>query len=243
MATSVTNRIDFSGKKYGMMTITGDAPSHISPRGKKKRMVSVICDCGNKLSVQLTNLKNGNSYSCGCEKYTKFLERNAIRATPQKWTIVGDVAFTEIKGIRVLVDSEDLHLVEKYRWNFDGKGYVTHNKIGDMHRIILGLKPGDGILVDHRHHNRADNRKSMIRRATKSQNSCNTTGRNPKKGKLKGVTFDKSRDKYQAQIQVNKRHIHLGRFSTELEAAKAYDTAAIKLHGEFAFVNFTGDQA
>jgi hypothetical protein len=45
--------------------------------------------------------------------------------------------------------------------------------------------------------------------------------------------------KWVASIQIDATREHLGYFDSETEAAKTYDKAAKKLHGDFAGLNFT----
>jgi hypothetical protein len=111
-----------------------------------------------------------------------------------------------------------------------------------MHREIMNA-PGD-MLVDHKNCNTLDNRRANLRLATHSQNMCNRPKSSAKTtSKYRGVHFDKQRGKWVAKIQVNRKIIWLGYFDSENDAAKAYDNAAKKIHGEFARLNFTEDEA
>jgi hypothetical protein len=56
--------------------------------------------------------------------------------------------------------------------------------------------------------------------------------------KYKGVCPTNRNRPWQARIKVNGKTINLGTYKTEIEAAKAYDVAAKKYHGEFANLNF-----
>lgn len=53
----------------------------------------------------------------------------------------------------------------------------------------------------------------------------------------KGVSYDKSRQKWQAYIS-SKPRVSLGRFDHEVEAALAYDAAAVDMYGDTARLNF-----
>jgi hypothetical protein len=57
---------------------------------------------------------------------------------------------------------------------------------------------------------------------------------------FKGVCRGKNSKKWSSQIYKKNKKINLGLFTAEIEAAKAYNEAAIKYHGEFARLNIMG---
>lgn len=61
-------RIDIIGDRYGRWIVTGEAPSHFTPKGQEIRKVWALCDCGNEVAVMVNNLRWGSSKSCGCLK-------------------------------------------------------------------------------------------------------------------------------------------------------------------------------
>lgn len=148
--------------------------------------------------------------------------------------------YTE-QGAMFKISVEDLDLIESYNWYLDGnylkaskKPYVNKK----LHRIIAERMNLDmNLQVDHINADKLDNRRENLRTATVQQNgqnrgkySCNTSG-------FKGVSWDKRDNKWFSQINVNGKRIFLGRFETPELAAKAYNDAAIKYHGEFAKLN------
>jgi hypothetical protein len=88
-------------------------------------------------------------------------------------------------------------------------------------------------LVDHRNCINSDDRWRNLRPANHSQNGANSHDR-PSLVPLKGVTWDRNRNKYAARIRVNYRTINLGRFDQPEAAHAAYVAAADKHFGEFA---------
>ena len=107
-----------------------------------------------------------------------------------------------------------------------------------MHRQIL--KVPDSLFVDHINHDGLDNRRANLRPATFTQNIRNRAKFNNRTyaSKFKGIVWHPYRKRWQVKIRVNHKPIFLGSFHDEVEAAKAYDRAAEKYHGDFASLNF-----
>jgi len=75
--------------------------------------------------------------------------------------------------------------------------------------------------------------------ATRVQQMRNTRKRrDAKTSKFKGVHFNSKCAKWRACLHKDKKPIHLGMFTDEVAAAKAYDAAASTVYGEFASLNF-----
>jgi hypothetical protein len=152
-------------------------------------------------------------------------------------------------GHLFLIDAEDWLGISGYRWSVSSDGrknkYVSTRIKGKkiyLHRVLLEA-PHDQ-RVDHRNGDPLDNRKANLRLASPQQNMFNRRKSHTFKGKptassFKGVTWDRSRGKYKAQIKKNAINHYLGHFMDERSAAIAYDHAALEMFGEFAQTNFT----
>ena len=103
-----------------------------------------------------------------------------------------------------------------------------------MHRLLLKC---EGKIIDHISGDGLDNRRSNIRCCTKSENLLNRRININNNSGYKGVSWFKVVKKWRAQIQYKKIVYHLGTYDKRIDAAKAYNKAAIKFHGEFAKLN------
>ena len=113
------------------------------------------------------------------------------------------------------------------------KSFLAHREIAE--KIALDTSQ----LIDHLNHIESglkliDNRRINLRAATRSQNSQNrrkTT--NKKSSQYVGVSWVEKWNKWRAILK-NKE---LGSFSTEKEAAEVYNNEALRVYGNFAFLN------
>jgi hypothetical protein len=148
------------------------------------------------------------------------------------------------KGKFAIVDKEDFEKLNKYKWqasicSWGATFYATHgirHKTGlRMHRVIMGAKPGQ--VVDHINHDCLDNRKANLRVCSQTDNAKNRlVSRNNKCG-YKGICWCKRYKKWEATIYINGKNKWLGYFSNVRNAVIAYNDAARKHHGEFAYLN------
>ena len=121
----------------------------------------------------------------------------------------------------------------------NGGGYVmvfVDGKAHRAHRLAWLYTTGDWpeADIDHRDGNRANNRWDNLRAATRSENIHNMGLRARNTSGRKGACYDAKRQKWLAQIVVNGKYIHLGRYETRDEAGDAYDAAAKRHFGVFA---------
>ena len=127
----------------------------------------------------------------------------------------------------------------KYRRVSIGKKFYK------VHRLIWVYLYGDlpcDLQIDHRFLDTDDNRKASLRLATHSANACNVGKRRGQtSSRFKGVSWHKSTGKWAAQICVCSKPKHIGLFSKEIDAAVAYNSAAVELHGQFAHLNQVRD--
>ncbi|MHC4424285.1 MAG: HNH endonuclease [Planctomycetota bacterium] len=145
------------------------------------------------------------------------------------------------RGKFAIVDDEDHERLKGHKW-YLVKGKSTYyaatrlgnDKIISMHRMIMNLP--EGREVDHINHDGLDNQKHNLRICTHKQNCRNRSPNRNSLSSYKGVT--RFWGKWVAILHSEGKHHYLGRYKSEIEAAKAYDAKAQELFGEFACLNF-----
>jgi hypothetical protein len=149
------------------------------------------------------------------------------------------------QGKKAIVDDEDYELLNSHKWHYTIRGYARRHipspdgrgqKTIYMHRLIVNIP--EGKEVDHVNRDKLDNRKSNLRICTHSENQMNVKAKSNNSSGYKGVHWSSKYKKWIATIYKNGKQIYIGNFCDAETAAHAYDSAAEKLHGDFATLNY-----
>jgi hypothetical protein len=130
---------------------------------------------------------------------------------------------------RIGDEARSLHGKGYLHLQWKGKRYLVHRIIYEMAYDSIP----DSYEIDHVNGIRTDNRLDNLRLATGSQNMWNSSKRKDNTSGFKGVSWDKHKQKWKAQIQIFNKNKNLGRFSTKEEAYAARLEAEKIYHGEF----------
>lgn len=153
---------------------------------------------------------------------------------------------TLTRGKVTLVDDEDYDQLRALKWHAIGSdkygwyaACIIHGSTVEMHRFILG-RPA-GMEVDHVDRNGLNNTRNNLRLATHAENMRNRCiARNNTSG-FKGVHWNRKDSRRVAQMKFNGQYIYLSYYCNAIDAARAYDSKASELYGEFARLNFPNE--
>lgn len=232
---------DLTGRVFGRLIVQYQTEDWITSTTQKHiPMWHCKCKCGNELNVRGNDLKNGTTSSCGC------LKRD-IHIKPNKYDLSGEygIGYT-VDGREFYFDLEDYDKIKDRAWHINQQGYVITREGHKgrrilLHRFIMGIEDIQdvNVVVDHKNHNKVDNRKNNIRVCTALKNGQNKKPRNRElyTGIRKYEYNGKHRHtiKYKVEIQVNGIIYRLGKFDTYEDALKARKDAEKKYYGEFAY--------
>lgn len=240
----VKTKVDMTGwviSEHGVpdsrLIVLEQTEDYIQPNGKHRAMWKCKCSCGNSNLVIARGdlIQSGDIKSCGCLNIEKSTDRLVkFNKKYNNYDLSGEygIGWTSNTNKEFYFDLEDFEKIKNYCWYETNYGYIcsTNSKhIVQMHRLITGIsdKSKD---VDHKDHNKNNNRKYNLRICTRSQNSMN-------KRNVIGVFWDNSRNKWVSKIKLNYKNIFLGYFENFEDAVKSRKEAEEKYFGEFSYDN------
>ena len=227
---------DLTGKQFGRLIVVSQTQDYISPDGKHHAQWNCRCDCGNPniITALGTNLKRGNTTSCGCYRYDKITEKDRGRKI-NKYNLSGKygIGWTTNTNEEFYFDLEDYEKIKDFGWYKDNNGYLRatgkDGKALKMHQLIAH------VFIDHHNRNKLDNRKENLWECSPSENAQNQSKASNNTSGITGVNWHKHRKKWVARIyNLNKKRISLGYYDFFEEAVKARLQAEKDLYGEFA---------
>lgn len=163
------------------------------------------------------------------------------------------------KGRIALIDDEDWTRVRKHtsrkgvcteaapchlRWFVNRNGYMQSGGSNGRPRVLLHrllTECPEFLVVDHINGKKLDNRQCNLRACHNDKNIANRRKRCKSNCVYKGVVrnwYPLPAKQYRAQLGIGNRKVRSVYFATQLEAALAYDDIAVRIHGEFACLNF-----
>jgi Phage integrase, N-terminal SAM-like domain/AP2 domain len=192
------------------------------------------CECGREKAIIGGNLLTGESTCCGkC--------RNRFEHAPDGITTIIWLERRNKSDLPCLIDRKDYEVVKDHRWYGYKRGRTVYARSVEgvfMHHLLVpGVKFSQ--VRDHIPRYGLDNRRGNLRPATDSQCMTNRTSKGSERGAYRGVRF--RWNKFEASIGHDGKSIYLGRFESREDAARAYNVAALKYHGEFAILNELDD--
>jgi guanylate kinase len=202
---------DFTGMKFGRLTVVCRADDYVFPNGTGRAAKwHCVCECGNEVDVRHDKLKNGSTKSCGCfcKELASTLIQNAIDScrrplktnptlqlnlTQEGYVPFGMFKCDNDRTVDVLFSMQDYDTIKDscwfIQWVNDGQycrvKTVHNNKTLAMHRLF-GMYD-----ADHINRNALDNRRENLNpQATRSDQNHNHKIRRDNKTGVRGLGYN-----------------------------------------------------
>lgn len=240
------NFIDMTGwvmSEHGVPDSRLIVVEEIERRQGKKAMWRCKCTCGSDKEVigAGTAIRTGDVRSCGCLERELIIARNkAGHETTYEEIDDGYIVHCKNSELVAYIDKEDYELVKDYTWNIRDRdnGYSGYKSISTRingKTVTMCTLLTSFSYCDHIDRNPLNNRRSNLREATHTENMRNCSKRKDNTSGYTGVTWNKPSKKWEAQLSINGKCLHLGKFEDKIDALKARLQAELQYFGaEFA---------
>lgn len=219
------------------LTVIEQVEDYISPSGEHCACWLCECNCQEhkKIIARGKDLRSGDRTSCGC--LTK--ELLSLRKKYNKYDLSREygIGWTNNTNREFYFDLEDYDKIKDFCWfeHIDHNGYHSlQANDTDSKETILMQWIIVGKNYDHKDRNTFNNRKNNLRFATNTENSQNRSKYKNNTSGFTGVSWDKTNNKWRAQIQHYKRKIAIGLFDNKEDAIRARLLAEKEYFGEFS---------
>lgn len=230
------DKTDHSGEVHGRLTLLS--------KNENRQEYWCSCSCGrytkdNPKLVRYQRMVNGSIKSCGCynrERSSRMIsEYNKSLIRGNTYDLSGEygIGYTS-NGEEFYFDLEDYDKIKDYT-RFINSGYVRTKRDGrviKLHKLLC-----EGEEIDHFNRNKLDNRKSNLRPITHKQNMLNRSIAVNNTSGVTGVSFNKSHNKWYANISENGNRHSLGYFDNFDDAVAARKAAEEKYFGGYNYNN------
>lgn len=199
---------------------------------REGRYARFQCECGVEKNMYFYDVMTGHTKSCGCLTVDK-LTKHGMHDTPEYrcWSDMKDRCFNK----------NNPHYKD-----YGGRGITVFDewvKSFESFYKYVGKRPSDEHSLE-----RTDNSKGYqpanTKWATRSEQVLNRRPSKNKASAFRGVVKYGNSGRWRSNIRLTKEEgglrIHIGTFSSELEAAKAYDEKVIEI-GIKRHINFPED--
>ena len=243
---SVVEEIIPIGSEYGYWrTISKPFVKRVG-KTKPRNRKFVLCrclKCNSEKEVRLEDIKSGKSTKCRSCNNSERKYTNEFNKINEK---VSEIIVTDIESGEKLVftfDTEFYDEVSEKYWGVRKSGSLIYLRSSDrkneservsLHRLVYSLKHNMTVdeldIIDHIDRNTMNNLSCNLNMVSHLENSQNTTLRKDNSSGVKGVYWDKTREKWIAEIQYNKKKMRIGAYINKEDAIKARQEAEKKYH-------------
>jgi hypothetical protein len=167
-----------------------------------------------------------------CRLHSKHFEIWLLIKGYPKYEINSKGKVRNIKTKRILKTRRTTagYLDVEIRINGKPKKFLIHRLVC----IAFWPNPKHKQCVDHIDHNGCNNNVENLRWRTKSENGMNKLKQSNNTSGVIGVSWDRCKMKWIAQIKLDGKTKNVGRFDSKTEAKRARKKAETKYFGEFA---------